>query len=42
MDAWGVSVKISEQLEMNTMGEQELEDPERLPGRGCTGMGLKT
>lgn len=42
MDAQGVSAKIVEQLELNTMGEQELEDPGRLPGRGSITLGLKT
>lgn len=32
MDVQGVSAKIFKQLELNTMGEQELGNPERLPG----------
>lgn len=42
MDVQGVSAKIFKQLELNTMGEQELGNPERLLEEGCTGLGLKT
>lgn len=31
MDVRGVSAKIFKRLELNTMGEQELGNPERLP-----------